>query len=487
MAGTLSGSYKAMRLTPMFAINTGWMPHFPSLAGLLGFRSEYPGFKDFVRAVQLWQSKHPAVHADGIIGPRTWKVMEPLVKAYAGDKPRGSYPDWFLGLSNEIVAAGLRVAETQSRRALVALAQRGGPPLPPCSAGSGEDDVIKEMARVAVQQRGDPDHPIAVSAGYARHASRLSLKSITVESALGFSSVRRLAVGQVWPGVQGGTRIVLALQDAFDLRSQAMSCEIVFVTDSGRIYTQPLRGWAHDYATVLIDDVNRQLAPLKVMLDVEAAFLIGGLSAVHPGLGAVSLASSILAWWGNPRNRELMAMLISGFGVLMAARDELRKLAPTLYDKVWDAAVSRVLGAIPAAAVRDKRALATFVGQLLWTFGRAAITRDFGRGAEGLQVILRWVWKIVQPLLGVATATTGLVVAAVPGALVGAGKQTGRDLVGQAELMVREFKEAGFIVATHDAIAMLREIQQSPQRLDPVLRRLKATLDRLMRVVVDVK
>jgi hypothetical protein len=266
-----------------------------------------------------------------------------------------------------------------------------------------------------------------------------------------------------------------------------MSCEIVFVTDSGRIYTQPLRGWAHDYATVLIDDVNRQLAPLKVMLDVEAAFLIGGLSAVHPGLGAVSLASSILAWWGNPRNRELMAMLISGFGVLMAARDELRKLAPTLYDKVWDAAVSRVLGEIPAAAVRDKRALATFVGQLLWTFGRAAITRDFGRGAEGLQVILRWVWKIVQPLLGVATATTGLVVAAVPGALVGAGKQTGRDLVGQAELMVREFKEAGFIVATHDAIAMLREIQQSPQRLDPVLRRLKATLDRLMRVVVDVK
>lgn len=74
--------HKAMRLNRYFAFapRTNWASRFDQLITELGFYNRTPGEEEFVQAVYAFQQKTPGLKPDGILGPKTWKVLEPRTR-----------------------------------------------------------------------------------------------------------------------------------------------------------------------------------------------------------------------------------------------------------------------------------------------------------------------------------------------------------------------------------------------------------------------
>lgn len=82
---------KAVRLNPAYARSTGWIDKYQQLAVVLGFEFMSPGPQAFADAVYDWQAKTPPLKADGILGPNSWKKLEPLTHFTPAGPPA---PDW---------------------------------------------------------------------------------------------------------------------------------------------------------------------------------------------------------------------------------------------------------------------------------------------------------------------------------------------------------------------------------------------------------
>ncbi len=82
---------KAVRNNPIFARRLGWTDRFQQISQKIGFTNMSPGPEAFAEGVFRWQSSHPPLKADGMLGPKTWERMEPETRFTAAP---AALPEW---------------------------------------------------------------------------------------------------------------------------------------------------------------------------------------------------------------------------------------------------------------------------------------------------------------------------------------------------------------------------------------------------------
>jgi hypothetical protein len=111
------------------------------------------------------------------------------------------------------------------------------------------------------------------------------------------------------------------------------------------------------------------------MIDVEMAFLMGAIAA-SSSLGFIIVVGGSLAQWAVANRKKIPVWLLV-FEKVLRARDLLQQKAPTLYDKVYWAILKDVLRSFGRSLI-DPVNLARLVGQLVVSFGKAALKEVFG-------------------------------------------------------------------------------------------------------------
>ena len=473
-------TFVAIRFTPSYARQTEWPDHFEKVCDILGLKTQSPAPKDFVEAVCNWQKSHPPLVADGILGPATWRSMYPIIKKYQRGAARvGARPEWVNRIkSQNTVSAPQGFSETINTAINKAANQVAegiktvisgpkipmGPLPPPTVLPNAEDLLIKEMVALL---RHDSHTPVEVSIRYVQHVTSIHIAdTISTQSVLSpwVSLVGTLKVGQVWPGIKGGVRIILSLTPGFSLDNTLVG-EVVFVTESGRFYAQNLEGWVNDYTAAFISGLTRSLTPLKTMLDIEAKFLLGAISATSGYAALFVVTASVVPWCY--KNQTAIRISAAAVYVLYEACQVIKTLAPKLYDKVFWVCLKRILSEIPNSALRDEKIMAFFVGQMIWKLGKAALTKDFSAGLDTLKLLA----KYIVVALGKAAIP---IVSAAAKAVPGAAKHINAD-----QQLVKDLRDIGISIIVEEAYAINQEIKKHTQKIQEQLEKLKKALEQL--------
>jgi hypothetical protein len=334
----------AIRFTPYYAKSLGWGSDIAKICGILGFKNHYPDIGQFVTAVADWQQKNPPLHADGMLGPVSWRKMSEAIGAQQGGATFvGPHPDWIAKVNSDVY-------KPQPSRSV-------GSKVTPVKL-TGEDEIIQEMVKVMMTHKGDTYVAVAVSRAYlGRQGYPLGVKS----DFTGQPISQTLAVGQVWQGI-AGPRIIVGLSGGGSMGS------VIFVTDSGQGYDQSVTGWESDMYAKLWSDVSKNMKPMKIFLDVEAAFLIGLLSVSVPFGGAYFFTATMTQLMLE--NGKDMPKFIYALGQLSDVRDVLKRIAPTLYSKVVDVLVRRIASELVEAPFHNPAVIARFIGAMVGSMGK---------------------------------------------------------------------------------------------------------------------
>jgi hypothetical protein len=430
--------FLAIRLTPYHAQLTGWPDYLGKVFGVLGFPTRNPTAKEFVTAVRKWQHDHPPLAADGLLGAETWQKLLPEVRSYQGRVAAGTLPDW---------------VAPPSPTAAVPAPQNPPPPTPavPRAAGTPEDraleDLLKEWRSIGDQLKVNPPLAVPVSHEYVADDARLSPPSLATPGICG-----TLRVGQVWQGITGGDRTIVALIPGAPDDSGA----VIFVTDSGQAYYQTLEAWHSDFRAGVYAGVTRSLAPLQTMLEVEAQALLGAIAATG-GTGFASVVGVGAAQW-VAQNRDAIARFLTAIGPIMGAAAGLKLLAPTLFDKVFWAVFQRVLTEIPESAAGNPKLIARFVGTLLVKPGQLTLKRDAAALADAL-----------APLAKRVVLATSQAARAAPGA----AKAVVR---GEVSDLIQDLRRTDGALTPDDADRILVEIRKNPAELKTLIDQFRRAL-----------
>lgn len=368
----------AIRLTPYYSRLVGWDDLRGRVFAALGFRTRNPTAREFVTAVRRWQLDHAPLTADGLLGPATWAILAPTVRAYRGLGPGGTRPDWLDRTARKVARPlaspdATRTADSPEDRAIQAL--------------------IQAWTAIADRRLGDPCLPVPVSTAHAEQQARHGRSSVATADMFG-----DLRVGQVWQGASGADRIIVALTGS---GRRAGTGAVVFVTDSGQAYAQPAAGWAADVMAGVYAGNSRAPTPVHAIFDDEVHALFGAISiagAEYPVAAGLSASQWVV------HNREVIAAWVSAMGLVAESIARLRESAPTLMDTVLRGALGRTLmeGLTPTGGPKQ---IARLVGALLVRPGKSSL----GRQAAGLNEALASLenWAVAATIWPPAEVVTG--------------------------------------------------------------------------------
>jgi uncharacterized protein (TIGR02594 family) len=105
----------AAQRNPVFGRQVGWGKRYVDVLKFLGFPATCPTGEVFAQAVADWQDRHKPLTPDGIIGPNTWKKMEPEMRKSPGLipppplPPAGGGPPWLQYAQAEGICWGMKI------------------------------------------------------------------------------------------------------------------------------------------------------------------------------------------------------------------------------------------------------------------------------------------------------------------------------------------------------------------------------------------
>ncbi len=432
----------AIRLTPYHARRTGWPDCLGTVFGVLGFTTRNPTAKEFVTAVHMWQLRHPPLDADGILGARTWARLRPEVEAYRGRVAPGTRPDWVdppspKAVRNSPAAAAPPTADAPEDRAIRALFQ--------------------EWQRSADRRKGNLYLAVPVSNADAVANARLSLPSLPTPGICG-----TLRVGQVWQGLSGEARTVVALTVAGPRGGAGM---IDFVTDSGQAYRQAVEGWDADFMAGVYAGVVRSPTPTQALLGAETQALLGAISAAGGAGFATAVGMGTTQW--ALRNREVIAQWVSAIPHILGTVTSLQQLAPTVLDTVFRGVLRRVLAEIPEPAADDPTRIARSVGGMLVKWGEFVLKRDAAALAGVLAPLAKPVAPATIPAAQATIHPTVSTVKAAPGAA---------EVVVEVTNLIRELRRSDVSLAADDAGRIVAELRTNPLEVRELIEQLRRAL-----------
>jgi hypothetical protein len=132
-----------------------------------------------------------------------------------------------------------------------------------------------------------------------------------------------------------------------------------------------------------------------------------------------------------------MPKLIYTIGELLAVREVLKSIAPTLYDKVVDIAIGRIFAEIPGSLSNNPIVIARFVGGTIVKLGKVIWLRNFASLASWFAVLGEIIFAGVR---------------SVPGAI---------KLAVSDHDLVEKLRALGADISIHDAVAIKDEVQKN--------------------------
>lgn len=424
----------AIRFTPYYAKSAGWTSNLGQICGLLGFTITYPtNPKDFVLAVSRWQAKN-ALDADGMLGPLTWRKMQPSVASFSGQGPMaGPYPKWVY-----MIDPNADIPVLPQRRDVV----------PNSAPASKEDRFIKEAAQVAFEFHEHPMVAVPVSSPYlGRNSYPNGLKSF----ATGLPVSGKLEVGQEWQSV-AGKRLIAGLSGGMGYSGVSYGT-VLFVTESGQGYEQQIAGWESDLQAKVWADVSDDLKPIQKMLDVEVAFLNGAQAAWNfPLYVAVHGGAFYLT------HKDNIGRYLKIAGTILAIRSLLKLVAPNLYSKVFDAVLKRIWNSLWDNLADNITAenLAKFLGMVIVTRGKQVYADLCRETASVLRLIATKVIRVIELLVD-----SGLLLArATPNAAENAARDEMKTVMADT---IAVFRKLGVELTEADLKTIAEEFKANRQ------------------------
>jgi hypothetical protein len=361
----------------------------------------------------------------------TWAKLSPSTKNGGAPRQTGRFAKSAF-LSN--LATGTAKKVNPSRKAS------------PVSSGpsSADDDLLKQMASEAVNNT-DVHVAYPVSAAEVAWNARIAAVPVMYSPRLVVPPVK---VGQKWPAAKGGYRIVMAMAPP----------DVYFITESGRTYSENMQGWEDDYVALIYSSVAESLGPLETILDVEADFLLGAISATGMA-GAVAVIGLSATQWALG-NKEKIVKIGEAIAVVYAARKVFKKLAPNFYDKVFWAVLGKVLAQLPESLSSDPKTLAKLAGQLIVALGKVALERDPSAFIEIAKPIIKELLKGLKAGIeygGIAA------VKSIPGAAKLAAAKESMGVMKDG--LLKGMAQAGISLSSDDAEQIVKEIVAHPKEI----------------------
>ena len=425
--------YWAIRWTAAYARSTGWPAYADQVCDALGLRNPKLTATEFVDAVEKWQRAHRPLDADGILGPMTWAKLSPPFKKGAPPAPSARF-------AASAFLANLKAAATGRRSG-------GGAKAGPISVGpsNADDELLKQMAWEAVNNT-DLHVAYPVSAAEVARAAKMGGSTVMYTGSMVAPQIK---AGQKWPAPKGGYRIVMAVAQP----------DVYFITDSGRTYSENVQGWVDDYIGVIYSDLAASLAPLETILDVEADFLLGAISATGLPGAVLVIGMSATQWALN--HKEAIVNIGEAIAVALTVRKTLKTFAPTLYDKIvsWGT-LWKVLQDVPDSLASNPAAIAKLVGQLLVSAGKIALERDPSALIDIVKPISKELIKGLK-----AGLEYGAIAALkqIPNAAKLAAVKESLEIMKTA--MIDGMAKAGFSLSANEADAIIKEIAAHPKEI----------------------
>jgi len=270
--------------------------------------------------------------------------------------------------------------------------------------------------------------------------------------------------GQEWPGLIGkGPRFVV----------DASNYGVVFIQDGVVLY-QPAQGWVEDYRTYHMVR-GAQGAESMAEISIFTIDVLMGIASMCGGaVTLVITGTSVLQFLQKHMND--FPKWIRVLKAIALARNVFRTYAPTLYDKVIDAALRKGLALGYAAFVESlpyvvKLALPNLgkaVDQNVHKSGRA-LGKMIGKlGFTAMKGRLKLLGAIVKILLFIVTR----ILVAVPKSIslrVGEYKKMAEDLI-------KLLRGNGVKIQESEVQAIFEEIRKNPRKIQQRLNELKTAL-----------
>lgn len=290
--------------------------------------------------------------------------------------------------------------------------------------------------------------------------------------------VTTILPGEVWVGPEGNRLIIHALEWTAKAEDGTEKPEgvITFLQLSsdiasqkaGTVYRQSREGFLIDMLYAGIAIAGKRLESTQTLIEAEMQFLMGVASIS----GVVALADTGLKateWvFFNHRNGNLKKWS-EAVSLILDARSTLKTYAPTLWDKIIDAALlgawkgakvmvamfgTDIAGNIPAGMISDKKKLGKASGMLLGKLGAG----DF----KGRLGALKAIWTILLEV-------TKHAVKSVPAAM----KITYAQKKKAATDIVAALHRSGVALSDGDALAVVEEIAANADEVVGALGKLK--------------
>ena len=217
----------------------------------------------------------------------------------------------------------------------------------------------------------------------------------------------------------------------------------------GRIYVQSRQAFIGEYETRLFKTIARDLKPIKTMIEVEVAILMGiGTTLTGTYWFYVGFTVSDFVARNASKFKHWYALLEA----ILDARSDLKRVAPVLYDKIFTAVKIQYLDSIRAKDV------ATLVGRLVGVLGKQAM--------EGRFSALGMLFTLV--------AGTAILAVKNVGASIEKAKHDWDSGMNSIDANLRLL---GTEITAEDKNKMFAEIMANPREIKSIFEKLKSAFD----------
>jgi hypothetical protein len=251
-----------------------------------------------------------------------------------------------------------------------------------------------------------------------------------------------VTAGQTWLATDG-RRFVLV----------ATSYGVVYYAN-GKFFKQSARGFIGEVTTYPFYAAGRASLWLADVAEFEVRVMMGFVAG-SSGAGFVSIVGLEVAEFVQ-RNKENFGKWYRMLMAVLEVRAILKLVAPTLYDKVFNAVLKQVLDKLPEAVTPD--AVAFGLGVIVGAMGKKVFLKG------GKLTILSVLFVVLEQIV----MRFSLSVAPV------AAKLALADFRKFADDIVRTLKEVGVAIRDEDIRKIVEEVQKHPREIKRAFDKLKA-------------
>jgi hypothetical protein len=278
------------------------------------------------------------------------------------------------------------------------------------------------------------------------------------ETALGRIDSRTfLHVGGIWGELKGGQTVNASDGPRFIWSADSLT---VIYYQRGKFYVQSPKGFIGEVRTAPAVEAGRRSQFMARLAEIEMKLLFGILAGSSGAGFALVIGTEVAEFVVD--NREDFEKWQRQLGAVLKARGYLKRFAPTLYDKVFDAVLHHlyrnVKSEIPDAITPE--IIAFGVGVILGSVGK--------KMAQGKFSVLALVFVVLEQFF------VRFSLSVVPGAF----KLSANEYNRLAAEIIKKMQEAGVTIHEMDVRKIVEEVRLHPAEIKQGFQMLKEVFEK---------